>query len=296
LFDIFYPGQYRRRIRAVRLTIPCVTGPFTNVGATLTLTASSIRNQPQLGAQFLLDVPIRRTVSVATSTAQNDAGVFEFSFRDERYMPFEGAGAISAWTLSLPSHFRPFDYQTITDVILHVSYTAEHDGLFREQVEQQNAALEGAILNILSSVPSARVLSMRQDFSTAFHRFLHSPASTTVRFEISDAYLPIFLKGRAVQVTRAVLALRTPPSQTVGAVQIAFDGAAQSGFTRDTALGNLWAATMPGEFSAGLLGQHTLIIEAAGDLAPAQPAPDDPSAIDAQKLLDVVIYVEYRLQ
>ena len=33
--------------------------------------------------------------AIATSTAQSDAGVFEFNFRDERYMPFEGAGAVS---------------------------------------------------------------------------------------------------------------------------------------------------------------------------------------------------------
>src|SRR6185503_19522396 len=95
-FDLFYPGQYRRRIKAVRLTIPCVTGPYTNVGATLSLTASRLRNEPKPGAAFLLDVPRRRSVSVASSTAQNDSGVFEVSFRDERYMPFEGAGAVSS--------------------------------------------------------------------------------------------------------------------------------------------------------------------------------------------------------
>lgn len=105
-FDLFYPGQYRRRISSVRLTMPCITGPYTNVGATLTLTGSKIRNQPKLGAANLVDVPLRRSVSVATSTAQNDAGVFEFSFRDERYMPFEGAGAVSTWRLLLPKSFR----------------------------------------------------------------------------------------------------------------------------------------------------------------------------------------------
>jgi hypothetical protein len=33
--------------------------------------------------------------SIATSHAQNDSGMFELNFRDERYLPFEGAGAIS---------------------------------------------------------------------------------------------------------------------------------------------------------------------------------------------------------
>ena len=31
------------------------------------------------------------------------AGMFETNLRDERFLPFEGAGAISSWTLTLPS-------------------------------------------------------------------------------------------------------------------------------------------------------------------------------------------------
>src|SRR5262249_7576518 len=155
-----------RQIKAVRLTIPCVTGPFTNVSATLTSTGSKLRLTPQLGVANLSDVPLQRTVSIAASTAQGDSGVFEFSFRDERYMPFEGAGAISSWTLQLPNAFRQFDYQTITDVILHISYTAEQDGVLRENVEKQNAALEGAILSVLKNQPLRRLFSLRQEFST----------------------------------------------------------------------------------------------------------------------------------
>ena len=48
----------------------------------------------------------------------------EFSFRDDRYMPFEGAGVNSRWQLELPSAVKPFDYRTISDVILRISYTA----------------------------------------------------------------------------------------------------------------------------------------------------------------------------
>jgi hypothetical protein len=57
--------------------------------------------------------------SIATSNAQNDSGMFELNFRDERYLPFEGAGAISTWRLELPAEFRVFDDATIPDVILH---------------------------------------------------------------------------------------------------------------------------------------------------------------------------------
>ena len=41
-------------------------------------------------------------------------------------MPFEGAGAISDWSLTLPKTLRVFDYTTISDVIVHIDYTADH--------------------------------------------------------------------------------------------------------------------------------------------------------------------------
>src|SRR5262249_44218043 len=42
LFDVTYPGQYRRLIKSVRLTMPCVAGPYVNIGAKLTLQSSNV--------------------------------------------------------------------------------------------------------------------------------------------------------------------------------------------------------------------------------------------------------------
>jgi hypothetical protein len=71
--------------------------------------------------------------SIVTSSAQNDTGMFETNLRDERYLPFENSGAISEWQLQLPadpSKNEPaqFDYNTISDVILHIRYTARDGG------------------------------------------------------------------------------------------------------------------------------------------------------------------------
>src|SRR4029077_16921191 len=33
IFDLDFPGQFFRRIKSVRLTIPCVTGPHTSISA-----------------------------------------------------------------------------------------------------------------------------------------------------------------------------------------------------------------------------------------------------------------------
>ena len=255
-----------------------------------------MRQEPKAGAANLVDVPLRRSVSVATSTAQNDAGVFEFNFRDERYMPFEGAGAVSSWRLVLPKSFRPFDYQTITDVILHVSYKAEDDALFRNTVEEMNAAVEGTILNNLTGVPLARVLSLRQDFSSAFNRLLHSPVDTPVKIEVSDKYLPIFLRSQALQVTKAVIAIKGAPGQSVAGFQLALDGAVLSGFAADPMLGNLPSTSVAAAFAGGLFGVRTLTVTSAGDVAPDAPAPGDMSALDSAKLLDILLYVEVQVQ
>lgn len=66
--------------------------------------------------------------------------MFELNLRDERYLPFEGAGAISTGGLELPSMLRSFNYDTISDVIIYISYTGKDDGAFRTTVENQIAA------------------------------------------------------------------------------------------------------------------------------------------------------------
>ena len=40
--------------------------------------------------------------AIATSCGQNDSGLFELNFRDQRYLPFEYMGAVSRWRIELP--------------------------------------------------------------------------------------------------------------------------------------------------------------------------------------------------
>ena len=296
-FNLFYPGHYRRRIKAARLTIPCITGPYTNVSATLTLTGSQMRNEPKLGQEYLLDVPRSRSITIATSTAQNDAGVFELNFRDERYMPFEGAGDISKSQLSLPKNFRQFDYQTINDVILHISYTAEEDGTLRDEVEAQNGALEDTIQKFLREESLPRVFSFRQEFSNEFNRLLHSPAGDEVQIQISDKHFPIFLKGQNLNIKTAQLVLRTPEGQSVEGFDISINGDSQTSFVRATQFGELpTSESFASLFSTGILGEHTLVVNNSGYLAPDSLFPPDVSAIDSEKLTDIYLYLEYGIK
>ena len=274
--------------------MPCITGPYTNVSATLTLQGSKIRREPMVGATKLLDVPRRHSVSIATSTAQNDAGVFELSFRDPRYMPFEGAGAVSRWKLSLPSAFRQFDYQIINDVVLHLGYTAEENDALRGQVEALNSAVEGTLLNMIENASLARVFSFRHDFSGSFNRLKHSALGTVVPFTITEKHFPIFLRGRAIHVTRAHLAIRAFDSQALGTLTFHLDGHDRAGFTAHADLvGLLGTADMSADYTGGLVGAHTIEVKDVGGLAPDAPSVGDPSALDEDKLLDIVLYFEY---
>jgi hypothetical protein len=293
-FDLFYPGHYRRRIRAVRLTIPCLTGPYTNVSATLTLSSSLLRRDPLPGAANLVEVPLRHTPSVATSTAQNDAGVFDFSFRDERYMPFEGAGAVSRWKISLPKNFRPFDYRTITDVIVHISYTALASDDLRLTVESTTAVLEGSITRALRTTPMPRAVSLRQEFSSVFHRAIASAPGTQVTLEIDERFLPIFLRGRSFQVSRALLLLRPGLGATGTGFSVRLNTQVIGGFTVAADFPSHRQANVLPALTGGLLGRHVFAIESGGDLGPS-PAPQ-PTAADPNKLVDLILYVELMLQ
>jgi hypothetical protein len=228
------------------------------------------------------------------------------SFRDERYMPFEGQGAVSRWQLSLPKTFRPFDYQTINDVILTLSYTAAEDGALRQEVERENATAQGAIHQYLRTNSVRRVFSLRQDFSEAFHRLLHSPVGTPVQVEITDKYFPAFLAGfladrtltdanRRLTVTAATLAFRPAPRQTLTGLALTVKGAPFTTFTPQSDLGGLPGTSLGTVFATGVLGRHAVQVDAAGALAPDNPPPGDTSALDERKLLDVLLYIEYRL-
>ena len=290
-FDLYYPGHYFRRIRNARLTIPCITGPYANVSATLELVRSWVRTEPNPTAP-LREVPSSRTSSVATSTAQNDAGVFELSFRDERYMPFEGAGAVSRWRLTLPKTFRQFDYATINDALLSMSYTAKPDASLRAHVETENAALEGSILAHFATNPAKRVLSLRQDFSAAFGRLLRSPLGTTIPFEITERHFPPLFRGRSLSVKRGSLLVRLAEGLSAEGLTMTMDGQPISDFESDPSVGGLASADLPPAFVSAFIGGHQLAITNSGSLASTD---DADAAVAPDKLQDALVYLEFTI-
>ena len=148
MFDLDYPGQYMRRIKSLSLTIPCVTGPYTGVHCRVTLLSSMTRIDPRLEAPSagccceckaddgyeacMHDPRIVRMYgakeAIATSSGQNDSGLFELNFHDERYLPFEFQGAVCRLRIELPPENNYFPMEPLTDVILHVNHTSREGG------------------------------------------------------------------------------------------------------------------------------------------------------------------------
>jgi hypothetical protein len=147
IFDEDFPGQYKRRIVSMRVSLPALVGPYRNIHATLTQTASRVVLQPDLDAvKFLLgdnvevaagkiEHNVRVGQKFSLSKGQGDTGAFDPSPNDPLYMPFEQTGAVSSWRLTMPKPANPISFEAISDVILEIQYTAADGGTrFAEQV------------------------------------------------------------------------------------------------------------------------------------------------------------------
>ncbi len=187
LYDRDCPGHYMRRLKNVAVSLPSVVGPYTSVNCTLTLLRSSVRKSPLLRDGAYKRIPseddrfvdyLGSAQSVVTSGASNDSGMFETNLRDERFLPFEGAGAVSSWRLELPSDFRPFDYTTISDVILHVRYTARQGG---ENLGNQALAEMREMLATENQSSLALLFSLRHDFPTEWSAFVNGTGDLEVQ-------------------------------------------------------------------------------------------------------------------
>jgi hypothetical protein len=197
LFDHDFPGHYFRRIKSVSITVPSVIGPYTTLACTLRLLKNSVRvntldgdagyarNVDEDGApaddeRFVENHTPRKAIAI--SSANSDSGLFELNFKDDRYLPFEGAGVISSWALELFNDqesedfgkaLRQFDYSAISDVVVHVKYTAREDaGPFKA----------GAIAHLREYFEAdggrraLRILDLRNDFGGAWRRFVNPAA------------------------------------------------------------------------------------------------------------------------
>jgi len=214
-----------RRVKSVAVSIPCVVGPYASVNCSLTLNSSYVRKglghyykatngaQPADGYDPGNDTTNFQTYtaavsSVITSSAQSDSGIFEASMRDERYLPFEFAGAIGTWSIELLGQPRPFDYDTIADVVLTIRYTARPGGSPEEATTGAQAWLDHN---------AVRSFSMRHEFTTEWTAFKQAPtdAAAALVFTLDEAFYPYRMIGSTAKAQRMHLIFRGDPGGDV---------------------------------------------------------------------------------
>ncbi len=208
LYDMDCPGHYMRRIKNIALSVPSVSGPYTNVSCTLALLRSSVRKSSIASEDYarqgtederFIDY-IGAVQSIVTSSGQNDSGLFETNLRDERFLPFEGAGAISTWKLDLPKDYPAFDYDTISDIILHVRYTARQ-GVEPGKVKTTLDDLFGQV----TQSKLALLFSLPHDFPTEWSAFVNAKNNSSFAAMIQKNYFPYFTQGKNITIEKIEL-------------------------------------------------------------------------------------------
>jgi hypothetical protein len=192
-----------------------------------------------------VNVPI---TSIAVSNGQNDSGVFDLNFKDERYMPFEGAGAISQWTLTLPS-FRQIDYNTITDVIMTIRYVSSDGG------DKLGGIASSYLTSYLQSVQDLSqdqglfaVTDLKNDYPNEWYQAMNLPPAADGReiplTTLTDR-LPVYT--RSVSTSKLVaqdVYLYTPA--TLQSAPILSQNGNDNPFGNGPKTGTLNAFTLPG--------------------------------------------------
>jgi hypothetical protein len=185
--------------------------------------------------------------------------MFETNLRDERYLPFENSGVISEWQLQLPANpSKPepaqFDYDTISDVILHLRYTArEGGGLLRSgALVTLKTAIEEA-----TAAGSVRLFSVRHEFPSEWAKFQGQTPGANQRFELTinlrKEHYPFWSKDLLNSLVRVDILVRSAQNPVPGSMDI-FDSAntaintKKGTLSKDAALGNL----LRGQLTAGL--------------------------------------------
>lgn len=223
LYDRDCPGLYMRRIKNVSLSIPSVVGPYTSINCTVSLQSSSLRVSPLLANGTYARNPTQddnrfvdyfgATDVIVTSNGTNDSGMFETNLRDERFLPFEGAGAISTWTLSLPAQLRTFDYMTISDVILHIRYTAREAG---DPLGSQATNDLIKMLDTAGQSSQSLLFNLRYDFPTEWSAFVNPTGNGSFAMTLEKQYFPYMVQSaRTVTIDRLTLYAANAAGQVV---------------------------------------------------------------------------------
>jgi hypothetical protein len=117
--------------------------------------------------------------------------MFELNFNDERYLPFEGAGVISDWQINMPIENNQFDFASLSDAVLHISYTSRSGG--GELMSAANNAVQAKL-----PTETARLFSLKHEFTSEWHKFLNpvNDEDQEMIFDLVQEHLPFFIRSK----------------------------------------------------------------------------------------------------
>jgi hypothetical protein len=112
----------------------------------------------------------------------------------------------------MPKDCNAFDFATISDVILRVSYTARDGG------EALRSKARSAVI-APAQTELKRLFSARHEFPSGWHNLLHPRAEAqtqSIELDLSRERFPFQLRGRRIRITRVELFLLLKEGVTTG--------------------------------------------------------------------------------
>ncbi|MBL4763581.1 MAG: hypothetical protein JKY93_12905 [Gammaproteobacteria bacterium] len=274
-FTLDFPGHFCRQIKSISVSLPLVIGPYQNIHATLTqnkyqvVTSDGPHGQNAVdqllgitnkddtslldttnmtGADKALISCCRAKQKIALSKGINDSGMFEMHYNDARYLPFEGTGAVSNWTLSIPKENNNIDFESLTDVIIRMEYTALPGQMsFEEHVKTQLAKIkvEGFCTLPLSGLTSWQAFNQTSVSQSKPLTIAIDPAKLRTNyhdFEIKSMSILVDLAEGVTQVSDPLtLSLVSPAKE--GSVKISFTKL-HTDITQGVVLEGAWSITV----------------------------------------------------
>ncbi|SPL95789.1 Insecticidal toxin complex protein TccB3 [[Actinomadura] parvosata subsp. kistnae] len=204
LFDRDFPGHYRRRIKTVSVTFAGPDGPIGLNGVLTQVDSRTVLAADPKAVKYLLDPkgPMPATLradwrggqQIALSDLEeykDNNGLFELRYDDDRYLPFEGTGAVSRWRLELPAGGAPH----LVDVTLTVKYTAEQGG----------ESFAGTVKGMLKPYATARYFDVPAEFPEEWSAFTEGEDAT-----LTLPFTPELFPGMTGRAVSGVYALYAP--------------------------------------------------------------------------------------
>jgi hypothetical protein len=196
LFDYDFLGHYCRQVKTIAIDLNLGDGVFVN--ATLTqLTNRTIMEPDAKAVSYLLapkETPpqsirtnwkAQQQIALSTHTQyETNSGVFALNFDGDRFLPFEGTGAVSRWRLELGGPPGSYDMGSLTDATITLKYTALQGG----------DAFAASVRGLLKPTDVLRAFSLSVDFADAWQAFLQGDA-TSINLPLRQSLFPNMVSG-----------------------------------------------------------------------------------------------------